>query len=76
MLWRIIASRLLRIPPYGLGESLELVWLAQDGKMKEGIAVWVESRGEAVGVGDRLRCTIAPGSVNPIPGKVVSKTMR
>ena len=48
-------------PSYGLEEILQLVWLAQDGKMKgRGLRLWVESGREAVGVGDGLRCTVAP----------------
>jgi len=63
-------------PSYGLEEILQLVWLAQDGKMKgEGIAVVGRER-RSGGVGDGLRCTVALGSATSTPGKVVSKTMR
>lgn len=63
-------------PSYGLEETLELVWLAHDGKMKgEGIAVVGRER-RSGGVGDGLRCTVALGSANATPGKAVSKTMR
>ena len=45
-------------PSCGLEEILQLVWLAQDGKMKgEGIAVVGRER-RSGGVGDGLRCTV------------------
>jgi len=54
---------------YGLEETLELVWLAQGGKMKgEGIAVvGRERRG-------KMHCCLRFSECDP--GKVVSETMR